>query len=179
MSKQPKEDPKAIPDPTNGGTGGLQEDGIITRLVPNPTDPPDVISLVGFLGRSPRPRFWRLYHTLDLKDYTEIAESDIVLSESLETKLQPLGGTVVWVKRGARLQHTRSESGQAETEFLQGGITGAFLTNTRQMVLNNEILRPIHTHPFGTWGCCSIRTCPSAEPALCPSGVRCLQANEF
>jgi len=82
--------------------------------VPDPAVPPDVISLEGFLGRSPRPRFWRLYQTLDLKSYVEIAEDDIVHSESLETKLQPLGGTVIWVKSGARLQHTRSESKLAE-----------------------------------------------------------------
>ena len=100
MDKTTKEQPKTILDPINDERRGLQEDGIITRLVPNPTDPPDVIMMVGFLGRSPRPRFWRLYRTLDLKDYVEIAEDDIVLTESLETKLQPLGGTVVWVKSG-------------------------------------------------------------------------------
>ena len=106
--------------PTNGN--GINPDAIVERLVPNPNDPPDVIMMVGFLGRSTRPRFWRLYRTLDLKDYVEIAEGDIVLTESLETKLQPLGGTAVWVKSGARLQHIQNESQLAESEFLQGDI---------------------------------------------------------
>lgn len=130
MNKQTKQEPKTIANPTNGERRELREDEIITRLVPNPTDPPDVISMVGFLGRSPRPRFWRLYHTLDLKNYTEIAESDIVLTESLENKLQPLGGTIVWVKSGARLQHVRSESSQAESEFMQGDLASQFLPGT-------------------------------------------------
>ena len=105
-----------VPSPPGpGGTTGLVQDEVIARLVPDPVAPPDVIALVGFLGKSPRPRFWRLYQTLDLKDYLEIAEGDIVHSESLETKLQPLGGTVIWVKSGARLQHIRSESRLAET----------------------------------------------------------------
>lgn len=100
--------------PSNGIAAGLVQDEVIARLVPDPAASPDVIALVGFLGRSPRPRFWRLYQTLDLKIYVEIAEDDIVHSESLATKLQPLGGTVLWVNSGARLQHTRSESRLAE-----------------------------------------------------------------
>ncbi len=117
------------PDPINGTTG-LAQDEVIARLVPDPAAPPDVIVLVGFLGKSTRPRFWRLYKTLDLKDYLEIAEGDIVHSESLSTKLEPLGGTTIWVKRGARLQHSRSESMLAEADFLRGDIANNFLAAT-------------------------------------------------
>jgi hypothetical protein len=139
MAEQNKEKTESIADTTNVERIELREDEIITRLVPNPVDPPDVISLVGFLGRSPRPRFWRLYHTLDLKNYTEIAESDIVLTESLESKLQTLGGTIVWVKSGARLQHTRSESRQAESEFMQGDLASQFLPGTGLECLSRKV----------------------------------------
>jgi hypothetical protein len=111
----------------NGDTKGLKQDEIIARLVPDPTAPPDVIAIVGFLGKSSRRKSWRLYQTLDLKDYAEIAEDDIVQSQSLKSELQPLGGTVVWVKSGARVQHSRSESRPAEAEFMQGDITKQFL----------------------------------------------------
>ncbi len=43
---------------------------------------------VGFLGKSTRLRFWRLHQSLDLKDYdyTDIAEGDIVQSQSLKSE---------------------------------------------------------------------------------------------
>jgi hypothetical protein len=109
---------------------GLKEDEVIARLVPDPAAPPDVIAMVGFLGKSTRPKFWRVYRTLDLKDYTEIAEGDIVQSESLKSERKPLGGTVIWVKSGARLQNSRSESAVAEADFMQGEITTKFLGGT-------------------------------------------------
>ena len=115
---------------TSGNTRGLKEDEIIARLVPDPAAPPDVTAMAGFLGRSARPASWRLYQTLDLKDYVEIAEDDIVQSQSLKSDLQPLGGTVVWIKSGARLRYTQSESRLAETEFMQGDITRQFLAGT-------------------------------------------------
>lgn len=114
----------------NGDTKGLKQDEIIARLVPDPAAPPDVIAIAGFLGKSSRPKSWRLYQTLDLKDYAEIAEDDIVQSQSLKSELQPLGGTVIWIKSGARVQHSRSESSLAEAEFMQGDITRQFLPRT-------------------------------------------------
>src|SRR6266404_3272325 len=108
----------------------LKEDEVIARLVPDPTDSPDVVAMVGFLGKSSRPKFWRLYQSLDLKDYTEIAEADIIQSQPLKSEQQPLGGTVIWVKSGARLQNSRSESRVAESEFMQGEITRKFLGGT-------------------------------------------------
>jgi hypothetical protein len=114
----------------NGGTKDLKQDEVIARLVPDPADPPDVIAMVGFLGKSPKPKFWRLYQTLDLKDYVEIAEDDIVQSQSLKNERQPLGGTVIWVRSGARLQNSRSESRMAEADFMQGDITRKFLGET-------------------------------------------------
>lgn len=107
----------------------LEQDEVITRLVPDPADPPDVVALAGFLGRSPRAGFWRLYRTLDLKDFVEIAEDDIVHSEPLGSDSRPLAGTLVWVANGAEIKHTQSETAQAE--FLQGDITSGYLAQAR------------------------------------------------
>ena len=141
---------------------GLKEDEVIARLVPDPAAPPDVMAMVGFLGRSTRPKFWRVYRTLDLKDYTEIAEGDIVQSESLKSELQPLGGTVIWVKSGARLQNTRSESSVAEADFMQGEITTKFLGGTGMEGLartGGNVVLTTATR-IGQGACCSgIRLC--------------------
>ena len=142
--------------PTNAVTTGLVQDEVVARLVPDPAAPPDVIALEGFLGRSPRPRFWRLYQTLDLKNYVEVAEGDIVHSEPLGTKLQPLGGTVIWVKSGARLQHTRSESHLAEAEFMQGDLASRFLPGTGTECLTRRVGAPV---PF-SWIYCPSPSIP-------------------
>ena len=143
----------------NGGTKDLKQDELIARLVPDPAAPPDVIAMVGFLGKSSRPKSWRLYQSLDLKDYVEVAEDDIVQSQSLKSELQPLGGTVIWIKSGARLQHSRSESGVAEAEFMQGEITRKFLggTGTEGLARTGGNVVLTTATFYGSGACCSGR----------------------
>lgn len=146
----------------NGGKPSLKEDEVVARLVPDPAAPPDVVAMVGFLGKSTRPKYWRLYHTLDMKDYAEIAEGDIVQSQALKSERQTLGGTVIWVKSGARVQHTRSESRTDEAEFMQGEITRKFLSGTGVEGLARTGKNVILTGNtwYGHGACCSLGGCP-------------------
>ena len=152
----------------NGMAKDLKQDEVIARLVPDPADSPDVVAMVGFLGKSSRPRFWRLYHTLDLKNYVEIAEDDIVHSQSLTTELQRLGGTIIWIKSGARLKYSRSESGLAEAEFMKGEITREFLgeTGTEGLarLVGNNVVFTTNTM-YGPGACCSRKIACPVEPA--------------
>jgi hypothetical protein len=135
----------------------LTQDEVIARLVTDPADVPDVIAMVGLLGKSPRPELWRLYTSLDLKDYIEVAAEDIVHSESLKTERQPLGGTVIWVRSGARLRNARSESALAEADFMQGEITRKFLGGTGMEGLlrkGENVVLTTNTF-FGAGACCS------------------------
>ena len=100
----------------------LTPDAMIERLVPEATNIPDVRVLTGFLGRSAREGYWRLYQTATLDEYVEFAEDDVVHNRALDKQDSPLGGTVVWVRREANLQHTRSASREAQADFLQGTI---------------------------------------------------------
>jgi hypothetical protein len=109
------------------GDGGLTQDEIIANLMPDPTAPPDVRALVGFLGKSPRDGRWRLYLTLELKEYVEFSEEDVLYSQSLRTEQNPLGGTIVWIERDAKLQHIRATPVRAQAEFLEGEVTQRFL----------------------------------------------------
>jgi hypothetical protein len=97
-----------------GDSGSLQEDSIVTRLRGGGSEPPSgVSSYVGLLGRSSRDGYWLLYPTLDMSTSIEIAESDIVHSESLPPEQSPfggLGGTRVFVRNGAEVTTTRTTS---------------------------------------------------------------------
>ncbi len=105
----------------------LQPDALIERLIPEASQIPDVKVLVGFLGKSIREGYWRLYLTITLDEYVEFAEVDVVHSHAFESDESRLGGTMVWVQRGANLQYTRSVSREAQADFLQGTISASAL----------------------------------------------------
>lgn len=142
------------------GSTGLKEDEIIARLVPDPATSTDVISLAGYLGKSARKGVWRLYLTLELNEYLEIAEDDIVHTQPRASD-DPSGGTVVWIKRNATLQRTRTESRQAQAEFLQGDISAAFLANAKGQIGGTGAFVPMMTRKVLTLGCCDTYNCYS------------------
>ncbi len=107
-----------------------KQDALVEKLVPDPAQIPDVTVLIGFLGKSSRTGYWRLYLNPQLNHYVEGAEEDLAHSETLVTERNPLCGTMIWVRRNAVLQHTRTISRQAQAEFLEGDITRSFLAGT-------------------------------------------------
>jgi hypothetical protein len=92
----------------------LQEDSIVQRLVSGAAQPPTgLTSFVGLLGRSSKEGYWLLYLTLDMSLCVEIQADDIVHSEQLPPDKSPfgsLGGTQVFVRKGAKLTTTRTVS---------------------------------------------------------------------
>lgn len=98
----------------------MKPDQIVERLVPDPTNIPDVRVLAGFLGKTNRKNHWRLYLTTNLTNYVEFDQDDVVHSEQLEGDEYPLGGTVIWINRDANLQHMQLTSREAQADFLQG-----------------------------------------------------------
>jgi len=107
---------------------GLQEDELVRRLIPDPSKPsPDVVTVVGYLGKSPARNMWRVYLSPALDEYIEFAQEDIVETQSLKSDPNPLGGTVVWLKRGTTVRHIRTTSRQTQAEFLQGDISTRFM----------------------------------------------------
>ncbi|HEU5101228.1 MAG TPA: hypothetical protein VFU22_19525 [Roseiflexaceae bacterium] len=107
-------------DEEPGASDELPEDPLIEQLVPDPTQVPNLIVLVGFLGRSSRPDEeddgnWRLYLTPTLNDYITFERTALVHYQDL-----PTGGSMVWLKRDTTVQRTRIESRQLQAEFLQG-----------------------------------------------------------
>ena len=124
----------------------LEPDALVERLAPDASHVPDLRVLVGFLARSTREGHWRLYLTPTLNEYVEFAEDDVVHSHAFESDESRLGGTVVWVKRAANLQHTRSVSREAQADFLQGAITAGVSRGVRRGVATQilALLPPLH-----------------------------------
>ena len=96
----------------------LEPDSILDQLAGGPMQPPaGVTSYVGLLGRSSKEGYWLVYLTLDMSLSVEIAEADIVHSEQLPPDKSPfgsLGGTQVFVRKGAKVTTTRTVSHTSE-----------------------------------------------------------------
>jgi hypothetical protein len=104
----------------------LQEDRIVAQLASGAGQAPTgLTSYVGLLSRSPTAGRWRLYLSLDMSTFVEFAEEDVVHSEQLAADRSPfgsLGGTQVFVKKGAEVTATQTvtstvEAGGAEDQF--------------------------------------------------------------
>jgi hypothetical protein len=101
----------------------LVEESLIANLVPDPADVPDVKVHVGFLGKSSREGYWRLYMSPQMNDFIEVREEDIVHAKQFDAAHSPWGGTVTWIRADAKLTRTKTGARDIQTDFLRGGIT--------------------------------------------------------
>jgi hypothetical protein len=115
--------------PNSSGQKPLQQHPIVESLVPDPSVPSLATVAVGFVGKSVRVGYWRLYMSPGLREYVEFRENDVLHSQPLEASQSPLGGTAVWFKADAELTYTSSEPWTAQAEFLQGRVSDQWLPN--------------------------------------------------
>ncbi len=145
----------------------LKADKLIQKLVTDPANPPDVTVIKGFLGESHRPGYWRLYLSPDLKSYVEIAKSDILHSQEVSENQSALGGTLLWVKKGASLEHTRTVSKQVQAEFLSGDVA-ASATAARGSTSPRVKYDSVNLCPTDVGSLCVRRALPHSELAVLP-----------
>ena len=165
--------PKNPNDPkSDAAKPHLRQHELIDKLVPDPSQSQSFTVLSGLLGSSPQPGYWRLYLTAALDEYAEMREEDIVHSQSLTSAQSALGRTIVWVRSGASVQHTRLTSRQTQAEFLRGTLAtrhsasaANFLTTLRSRV--NPQLR------FNSVNICPSDCCSTDVPISCPTHWGC------
>jgi hypothetical protein len=105
-----------------GRPADFAEDELVTRLIPDPSAPPDVRLMSGWLGKSSRPGYWRLYLTPKLSRYLEFEERAIRHHQRLTSADAPLGGTLVWVDRDASVLETQTSPRETQATFLDGEV---------------------------------------------------------
>ena len=97
--------------------GELRQHPLVENLVPDPTQPaPPMKAFEGLLGKSGREGYWRLYLSRELNDYIEVKEEDVLNGVSIpqELSLLRVEATRVWLRRGAEIAYTHTQSGRAE-----------------------------------------------------------------
>jgi hypothetical protein len=108
----------------------LKQDSLVERLVPDPGNPEPTTQLSGWLGKGTKEGMWRLYLTPQLDEYVQFPESDVLHTQPVGTDVSPLGGTMVWLKAGAPLEHMQILRRQVQADFLSGGITSGYMAGT-------------------------------------------------
>ena len=103
-------------------------------------------AFVGYLGPAARAGYWRIYHDLSCRAYTEVADKDILSSEPLDPG-NVNGPSLVQVKPGAPAQTVYSISHATGAAFLHGPIAEAHLP---QAV---EAMRLLPTNSCATFCC--------------------------
>ncbi|HYP41908.1 MAG TPA: hypothetical protein VEX13_16240 [Chloroflexia bacterium] len=127
-----------IPTPA----GGISEPitGLLDILYGQSTQDPDCaaptfgdfVMLWGYLYKDPcdctgEQDTWRLYLSLDFKEYIEFNHRSFAKQIDLFTDAQPLAGSLVWIRRSATVRRVREERAEDEADFLQGAISRGFL----------------------------------------------------
>jgi hypothetical protein len=106
-------------------------DDLAAELVPDPTKLPDLVVLRGYLGKSVRAGVSRLYVDLSFSEFVEMADEDVLAKRSLDANQDPLGGTVLWVKRNAKLLRATVCLAQEHAAFLKGEIIANTLRRSK------------------------------------------------
>ena len=121
-------------DEPRGGRGKnepqLRRDSLVGSVAPDPSNVEPTITLVGYLGEGAEAGRWRLYLTPEFSEYVEFDEQAVVHNETASPEQVSSGGTVVWLRHGTTLRHTRIASQQVQAEFLQGSISSGFMSRS-------------------------------------------------
>jgi len=88
---------------SHAGARGIRFDDIAARVNPDPSAGGTRL-LAGFVGKGDAEGRIRIYPDLSFGSYYDVAESDVVHSVPLPAASSPLGGSYVWVKRGAEVK---------------------------------------------------------------------------
>jgi len=105
----------------------LGQDELVQLLVPDPARRVAESHIIkGWVGKSAREGYWRLYPTPELDEFIEIAEDDILLQRPVDQSISPLGGSVLVIKATAELHSMGSTSVDARNAMLHGDITNDF-----------------------------------------------------
>src|SRR4051812_11166809 len=92
--------------------------------------PENVTILCGYIGKSSSEDTVRLYISLDFNEYYEIKKDDVAASRDVTEDVIPFGGTCLFVKSDAEVNHIYVESTKEQAKFLGGAISESFVQPT-------------------------------------------------
>jgi hypothetical protein len=108
----------------------LPEAQLVSNLVTDPANVPNMSLRLGIIGKSHREGHVRLYTTPQLDQFLDVREEDIVHSEQLASQSNVFQGTALWIKPEAVVTTTRTSLQRSAGDFLSGDIVQGYLSDT-------------------------------------------------
>jgi hypothetical protein len=115
-----------------GEEGGPDQEMVQNILTDWDDYPVDTVVLWGYLV-SRDDRHWRLYLTPEFNEYVDFlkdTDGPAPYVHHVPVTNSPVGGSIVWIRRSARLRHTVVRSATEVADFLRGQINVNFLAQT-------------------------------------------------
>lgn len=132
----------------------IPQDDLVEKLVPNAGNVETFQLFYGWVGKSTRNGYVRLYDDLDMKAYIEFSEKDLRLTESLKTADDPLGGTLVWLDADAQVITTGQKQSEVDERSFLGGDFAQAMANYESNVIIEDDIMAMATGLTRTRKCC-------------------------
>jgi hypothetical protein len=148
-------DPKSY---NPGSSDFAVEHPVVEKVVGDPASQESVTLMYGYVGRSTREGYLRLYGSLDFDSYVELELSTVLHREDSPEPI-PAGRILLWVKSSAvATAHLRTAGAAARgATFLTGDIATRNLLALRQVEAQRYAFPLLGTSPRI---CPSINECP-------------------
>lgn len=114
---------------------------LVTKLNPNPDDPPDLVALHGYIGPSKEKGNVCIHHGLDFSSYTEVPKDAIRHVEPVDPSNEN-SPTVVLIPASTQVRHVRKTVQTGEAGFLAGGIAASQLRGIAALTPGACTLQP-------------------------------------
>ena len=134
---------------------GLEPHPLVEKLVSSGAQPGEIVTIVGYIGRSPSEGRVRVYLNLALSSYCDVAASDILTAAPVDSTSE-ISPSIIWVKFGAKIDRvdiSRSRTvlgGQIQQNYLHQAMLNfaAYPPPTRNCPPPTETC-PLHPIPTG------------------------------
>jgi hypothetical protein len=149
------------PESSNPGPSDFAaEHPVVAKVVGDPTSQESVTLMYGYVGRSTRQGYLRLYGSPDFDGYLEVEVSAVVHRED-SPETVPAGRSLLWVKSSALVTAQSRTAGAAVrgATFLTGDIA------TRNLLA----LRQLEAQRYALGGGAPTPALPASTPRICPS----------
>ena len=132
-----------------GRPEGREPHPLVSKLTGDGGQPPNTVTLHGYLGQDPAEGEWLLWLNLSFTDSVQGRDDDLVHTETLPDDR----GTILYVKADAKLQYRHVETQSVEASFLGGGISSGAMapSGAAAPVAGGAAMRPFP--PSLLWPC--------------------------
>ena len=147
-----------------------EETCFVDAVVRDPASIPACRVVVGWPGAGSSQEVVRIYQSLELDEYLEFPEKDVLHSERMrrDTALSP---SVYWVRREASPVHARV-AGSVDATFLSGQISSSLLGRATPSGFGSL------SWISWTWTIATTLACLTAKVScICPTGGNCPSAS--